>query len=333
MTEQSALQQISILILSARPKDLVLAQQFLGKRNFLVTVLGSLREGVAHLARHRPDWVFVSINLSSQIEPFAATLKNSFSIEPILYTDDLSRSDAFMLEQMKGHVMVSKLTGPSIQLKISQILKEKLELGPERFRVKDRPVSGVRRSSYDSIYLNGTKNRASHFPTIHTLRVLVVENDGITGYQVKGLTQNQDSGGPLNFHRDELPNWDFLMSQLKHDSLSFFLPSNDPVLISEMSSTDSTKAQIRVQDIPTQVPLPTSLFVHLIQNQKFVRLIKIGGKLNEIQKRRLIKAGLRFLYILKEDLHDFNRFYVGMKLAQCSELRSTTGKSFPKSKI
>jgi hypothetical protein len=117
-------ENIRVLILSTQPQVLDGAVQFLAKRNFDVSICDNLRQGLGMVVKKRPDWIFLSVNLSPTAEKYVDFLKQSFGSNPILFGDTLDRNTIARLSQSTSPVMTSTLSGPNMIMKIRQLLSD-----------------------------------------------------------------------------------------------------------------------------------------------------------------------------------------------------------------
>jgi len=163
--DQGALaDKVNILIISTQ-SDLTKVEQFLHKRNFFVTVRSSLRDGITCLTDNRPDWVFLSLNLSPMIDKFSDFLKQSFKIEPIVFADILDRNSVTRLEQWNGPSVNSNLTGPSIQHKLSQLVFERPQNGVAGSSIRGLPQTQGERPS-TMVHMKGGSQKGPRYGTI-----------------------------------------------------------------------------------------------------------------------------------------------------------------------
>jgi hypothetical protein len=192
---------IKLVIISAQPTQLAPVANFLGKRAFSVSIKSTLREGLNQIAKDKPDWVFVSLNLGPSLDKFSAIVKESFNIETIIFADTLDRNAMIRLEQIKGPVIHSKLTGPSIQLRLHQILFDRNPQAAAETRAASRATSGVRRSAFQQI--KGDE-RSFGSVRINMGPVSPAKSGGVnivqgTGATVGGRDSLAPPGGPSSF--------------------------------------------------------------------------------------------------------------------------------------
>ncbi len=207
-------ERVRILILTAKVRELTPVKDFLEKRNYSIAFESDVRAGVARVVGNRPDWLLVSIDFTPMVEKFVGLLRQSFSIDPIMFGDMFDRTTMSRLEQFKGRVLGAKLTGPSLQQKISQIIHELENTGVARHRLPPRATSGVRKSSFGDILVTGPKARPQESKTglgqiivapqsipisyeeeelqaadVEQFMVLLGEEGGTGGYTVVGSTR------------------------------------------------------------------------------------------------------------------------------------------------
>ncbi len=73
-------------------------------------------------------------------------------------------------------------------------------------------------------------------------------------------------------------------------------------------SLDEHMAKVKMTELKADVPVECDLYIHLAENNKYIRYTKKGSKFLSAQKERLESQGLKFMHIFKTDLPEFNKY-------------------------
>lgn len=163
---------VKILIVSKQPKDLDSTVAFLLRRGYNVTVKDNLRDGIACIAKETPDWVFVSINLSTAIEKMQLLIFQTFKIEAVLFSDTADVTSLSRLSRTQRSIITAKLTGPAIQMYFLHATGYQGQLESRKKTV------GVKRSSFDPVQEEAANELESKYSSHQQLspRLTAVHN-------------------------------------------------------------------------------------------------------------------------------------------------------------
>jgi hypothetical protein len=192
-----------------------------------------------------------------------------------------------------------------------------------------------------------TNEVARQLLTVDYLDVVILEGGDLSGYLLVGsslesvdalaeakrvykelgmLTTNQGNlqsrlFGRVDIFIDDFPKWAAKRSRLisryglkDGEVLACFLADPLPLPLSRPHEADPQRMEVRLQDIPTNVPLPCAWDIYLPRNGKYVRMIRPSGELSPAQQDRLVKMGVSHLQYAADDVEKFGLFCVREKL-------------------
>lgn len=145
---------VRLLVIATRPHELRSAAQFLNKRGWQTTILSDVKEAVTFVAKSKPDWVLLSVNLGPSAEKISTLLAQTFNVESLVFAEYMDPGAQARLSQTRCQVLHGRLSGPSIQMKIRRILKDRKELEAIRQNEANSPsgpiISGTKPGSSGS---------------------------------------------------------------------------------------------------------------------------------------------------------------------------------------
>lgn len=73
-------------------------------------------------------------------------------------------------------------------------------------------------------------------------------------------------------------------------------------------SADEKMAKVKMTEIKPDVPVEFDLYIHLEENDRYIRYTKKGAKFLATQKKRLEAQGLKYMHVFKTDIPEFNKY-------------------------
>jgi hypothetical protein len=116
---------IRVLALCKTPDAIRSTITFLARRGVQITTVSTVQELLEKLSQRLVDFIFLSATFPHQkLDTIPALLHQSFGIESVAFAEKWDRRSEALISQMKmKHVIYGPLTGPSVLLKVRQLVK------------------------------------------------------------------------------------------------------------------------------------------------------------------------------------------------------------------
>lgn len=169
-------------------------------------------------------------------------------------------------------------------------------------------VQSTRFSGYLVAALGNNREVDNEF--IHTLRKRIFTFLKDNGEQIN----ESDEPLRLTIQKVDFKNWaeqeaEFLRKSVHYQgevSIAFF--PRPQIRLPIEDSADEKMAKIKMAELKADVPVEFDLYIHLEENNRYVRYTKKGSKFLNTQKERLENQGLQHMHVFKEDLPAVNKY-------------------------
>jgi hypothetical protein len=136
---------IRVLALCKTPDAIRSTITFLARRGVQITTVSTVHELLEKLSQRLVDFIFLSATFPHQkLDTIPALLSQSFGIETVAFAEKWDRRSEALISQLRmKHVIYGPLTGPSVLLKVRQLVK---------LAAEERAKAAAKENATDNIF-------------------------------------------------------------------------------------------------------------------------------------------------------------------------------------